>query len=81
MAVGLDPLMTEKKRMKFYGRMVIQKGLDGSVIKQHGSLSEASRLFANSKAALKAIWRVLEGQRKSYKGFYWEYGPQERLTA
>lgn len=81
MTVGLDPLMTEKKRMKFYGRMVIQKGLDGSVIKHHGSLPEASRLFANSKAALKAIWRVLEGQRKSYKGFYWEYGPQERLTA
>jgi hypothetical protein len=36
-------------------------------------LAAASQQFSNKTAALKAIWRVLEGQRKSYQGYFWEF--------
>ena len=68
-----NPLDTRKHRKKNYGRMVIQKTLDGSVVCQHESLPKASSIFPNPTTSLKGIWRVLEKQRKSYAGFYWEY--------
>ena len=72
-ASGQDPLAVNKRRKKDYGRMVIQKGLDGCVVKRHKSLPEAAAQYENRQAALKAIWRVLNGQRKSYKGYCWVY--------
>lgn len=72
---GQDPLRKEKLRKKNYGRTVIQKTSDGSVVQQHASLPEASRQFPNPTQALKSIWRALERQRASYAGFCWEYGP------
>jgi hypothetical protein len=68
-----DPLDPYKYRKKNYGRTVIQKALDGSVVQQHSSLAEASQQFPKPVAALKSIWRVLEKQRKTYMGFCWEY--------
>jgi hypothetical protein len=75
--VGLDPLMADKLRKKNCYRTVLQKNLGGSVVQEHASLAEASRLFENSEAALKCIWRVLQGQRHTYRGYCWEYGPLE----
>ena len=72
---GQDPLRKGKLRKKNYGRIVIQKTLEGSVVSEHESLTAASKQFANSNTALKTIWAVLNGQRKTYAGFYWEYGP------
>lgn len=72
---GKNPLATEKMRKKNSGRMVRQMALDGSVISLHVNLVAASRQFPNSKAALNGIWRVLEGQRKTYSGCLWEYEP------
>lgn len=76
---GADPLSIVKRRKKNYGRMVLQKDLAGCVVQQHASLPSAAGLFPNPTTALKGIWRVLEGQRKSYAGFLWGYGSQERL--
>jgi hypothetical protein len=78
-AVGADPLETTKRRKKNYGRMVLQKNSDGSETQAHKSLPAAAQAVQpdNPNAALKAIWRVLQGQRKRYLGFLWEYGPQE----
>lgn len=76
MKTGMAPLSTEKKRKKNYGRTVIQKNLDGSVICTHASLKLAGASVnpSNPEAGLKAIWRVLNGERSSYAGFCWEYG-------
>lgn len=74
---GLNPLAEEKGRKRNYGRTVIQKALDGSVVCLHPSLPAASKGFANPDAALKGIWRVLNGQRSTYQGFRWEYAPQD----
>lgn len=75
--VGLDPLMVDKLRKKNCYRTILQKDSGGSVVQEHASLAEASRLFENSEAALKCIWRVLQGQRHTYRGYCWEYGPPE----
>lgn len=76
LATGADPLMREKRRKRNYGRTVLQKNLDGSEVQLHGSLPKAAAGISpgNHEAALKAIWRVLQKQRKSYLGFLWEYG-------
>ena len=73
---GMDPLSTVKKRKKNYGCTVIQKNLDGSVVLEHASLKCAAQNINpdNTEIALKGIWRALEGVRKSYAGFCWEYG-------
>jgi hypothetical protein len=75
MNTGADPLATTKRRKKNYGRTILQKSSDGSVIARHESLPVAARTLRpeNPKAALNAIWRVLEKQRKSYLGFFWEF--------
>ena len=70
---GYDPLAVGKMRKKNFNRMVRQMALDGCVISLHVNLVAASGQFPNSKAALKGIWRVLEGQRKTYLGYLWEY--------
>lgn len=77
-ATGADPLSTMKKRKRNYGRTVLQKNLGGSEVQLHVSLPAAARAInpSNPGAALKGIWRVLQGQRKGYLGFLWEYGPQ-----
>ena len=74
-----NPLDPTKQRKKNYKRTVIQKGLDGCVVQQHGSLPDAAKHVHpdNPEAALKAIWRVLNGQRKSYLGYYWVYAEPE----
>lgn len=74
---GMDPLNPVKQRKKNYGRIVIQKNLDGSVVYQHESLKIAGQQInpSNPEAGLKGVWKVLEGQRKTYAGFYWEYAP------
>lgn len=76
LVTGADPLMREKRRKRNYGRTVLQKNLDGSEVQRHGSLPKAAAGISpgNHEAALKAIWRVLQKQRKSYLGFLWEYG-------
>lgn len=76
LATGADPLMPKKRRKQNYGRTVLQKNLDGSEVQLHGSLPKAAAAISpgNCEAALKAIWRVLQKQRKSYLGFLWEYG-------
>lgn len=76
LVTGADPLMREKRRKRNYGRTVLQKNLDGSEVQLHGSLPKAAAGISpgNHEAALKAIWRVLQKQRKSYLGFLWEYG-------
>lgn len=76
-----DALSPHKRRKKNYGRMVLQRELDGSVVCQHGSLKKAAEGYSNPRAALKGIWRVLQGQRKSYKGFCWEYAESERCES
>jgi hypothetical protein len=68
-----NPFDEQKYRKKNFQCMVLQKVLDGSVVRQHSSLSEASKHFPKPVAALKGIWRVLEKQRKTYAGYYWEY--------
>lgn len=80
LAKGFDPLAPVKKRKKNYGRMVIQKDLDGCVVKQHNSLPEAAKEVhpSNQKTALKSILRVLEGQRRAYLGYVWEYGELDK---
>lgn len=70
---GLDPLAREKLRKKYYKRTVLQKTSGGCVVQRHTSLPVAAATFPNPQAALKCIWRVLQGQRKSYMGFCWEY--------
>lgn len=79
MATGAEPLAPTKRRKQNYGRTVLQKNLDGSAAQLHASLPAAAQAVHpdNPDAALKAIWRVLQGQRKSYLGCLWEYGPQE----
>lgn len=76
---GTDPLNPVKQRKKNYGRIVIQKNLDGSVVYQHDSLKIAGQKAnpINPEVGLKGVWRVLEGQRKTYAGFYWGYAPLE----
>jgi hypothetical protein len=70
---NLNPLSIRKLRKKNCHRTVLRKTLDGSETVRYASLAQASGQFANSTAALKGIWRVLEGQRKSYQGYFWEY--------
>jgi len=80
-AKGADPLSKEKLRKKNYGRMVIQKTLDGCVVAEHGSLPVAALAF-NPQAkekALKGIWKALQKSSGRYLGYAWEYGPQEKL--
>ena len=74
---GFDPLMAEKLKKKNYGRTVLQKDLGGRVVCTHASLPEASKGFNNPRAALKSIWRVLDGRRLTYLGYCWEYAPLE----
>lgn len=71
-------LSSEKKRQKNKGVIVLQMGLDGSVVKQHVSLRAAAEYVSpdNPKTALKAIWRVCERQRRTYSGYRWEYATQ-----
>lgn len=78
-ANGMEPLSPTKQRKKNYGRMVIQKNLDGSVVCQHESLKIAGQKAnpTNPEIGLKGVWRVLEGQRKTYAGFCWEFAPLE----
>jgi hypothetical protein len=74
-ATGADPLTPHKRRKKNYGRTVLQIRSDGSVVRRHESLAAAANSAhpENPNAALKAIWRVLESQRKSYLGYSWVY--------
>lgn len=74
---GHEPLSPHKRRKKNSGRMVLQRALDGCVVQLHGSLKEAAKGYGNPGAALKGIWRVLQGQRKSYAGYSWEYAGLE----
>lgn len=76
LARGRDPLAPTKQRKKNYGRTVLQKTLDGLLVQVHISLSKAAKTIAPERpeVALKGIWRVLEKQRKSYAGSFWEYG-------
>ena len=78
---GQDPLRKEKLRKKNYGRMVLQKNSDGSVVRVHNSLPAAAELFPNPKSALKGIWKVLKEPHRRYAGFYWEYAPLEELES
>ena len=75
LATGADPLSPVKRRRKNYGRTILQKTLDGVVVQSHSSLALAAEAVNPGKpdAGLKAIWRVLEGQRGSYLGFLWAY--------
>lgn len=60
------------KKIPFIGpRKVIQKSLDGKVIKEYGSLAEAGKA---ENAPWQAIQRVCNGKRKSTHGFKWEWG-------
>lgn len=79
MSNGMDPLNPVKQRKKNCRRMVIQKNLDGSVVCLHESLKVAGQKAnpSNPEIGLKGIWRALEGQRKTYAGFCWEYAPLE----
>ena len=79
-AHGHYPLSPIKKRKKNYGRMVIQKDLDGSVVQQHAFLPTAAKVIKpdNPRVGLNGIWRVLEGQRKTYLGFVWVYAELEQ---
>ena len=78
LANGMDPLSTEKKRKKNYGRTVLQKNSDGLLLQRHRSLRLAAEALNSHspETALKGIWRVLEKQRKSYAGYFWEYDSQ-----
>ena len=78
-ATGADPLSATKRRQKNSKRTILQKALDGSVVQLHATLPTAAKAInpTNPEAGLKAIWRVLEGQRRSYLGYLWEYAPLE----
>jgi hypothetical protein len=78
-ANGMDPLSSEKKRKKNYGRTILQKNLGGLLLQEHGSLREAAKSLnpKNVDAVMKYIWRALDGERKSYAGYCWEYAPLE----
>jgi hypothetical protein len=64
--------------LKNWGRTIVQKTTDGEVVGRYSKTLLAAQAVnpENPQAGLKAIWRVLEGQRKSYKGFYWVYDDQ-----
>jgi len=49
-------------------RMVVQKDLNGNVIKIFDSLSDAGRAFNNS-----GVQKVIYGKKQSYNGFIFEY--------
>ena len=46
-----------------------------AILSSYPSIMDAARAIcpSNARAAEQSIWRVLSGQRKSYKGFYWQY--------
>lgn len=71
----LDPV---KRRKAMMGVTVLQMGLDGSVVARHGCLRDAAMHLDGLpyQKALKSIWRVCEGHRKSYRGFCWAYDTQ-----
>ena len=52
-------------------RKVIQKSIDGKVIKEYSSLAEAGKAV---NTPWQAIQRVCNGKRKSTHGFKWEWG-------
>lgn len=72
-------LSPQKRRRKNYKRTVIQTDLAGTVVGRHGSLRAAAEAANPDKpeAALKAVWRVCEGQRKTYLGFCWGYASRD----
>lgn len=59
-----------------FKRTVLQKTMDGVLVHSHAGLAAAGAAAnpGNPAVGLKAVWRVVEGQRKSYKGFCWAYG-------
>jgi len=59
-----------------FKRTILQKTTDGVLVRSHVGLAAAGAAAnpGNPTVGLKSVWRVVEGQRKSYKGFCWEYG-------
>ena len=49
-------------------RPIIQKDMDGNIVKRWGSISEASKVFCKT-----CIKDVLKGKYKQHKGFIFEY--------
>jgi len=71
-------VVTPRLSHRNFKRTILQKTTDGVLVHSHVGLAAAG-LAANPnnpEAGLKAVWRVVEGQRKSYRGFCWEYGPR-----
>lgn len=49
-------------------RPIVQKDMDGNVVKRWGSISEASRFYCRT-----SIKECLKGKYKQHRGFIWEY--------
>lgn len=77
--VGAEVLSADKKRRKNWKRTVLQKTLDGQLVCSHASLRDAAEKInpENPETGLKSVWRVVEKQRTSYRGFCWEFATQE----
>lgn len=52
-------------------RPILQKDMNGNIVKRWGSISEASKVFCRT-----SIKDVLKGKYKQHKGFLWEYEVQ-----
>lgn len=70
-----EAVMAPKRRKQNYKVPILQKDKDGSVIARHLSLREAGECVYGDryKTATHAILRVLNGERRSYLGYCWEY--------
>ena len=81
MDMGYNPISPVKLRKKNYGRTIIQKTLDGIEVSRYPSLRLAASSLnkLNIESAMKALWRALEGERKSYAGYCWEYASSDGL--
>lgn len=71
---GLRPLICTPKRMKGglnpISKKVVQKNTDGIIVKKWACSSDVSKELGYS---VHCIRRCCQGQRKTYKGFVWQY--------
>lgn len=74
-----EVLSPQKLRKARLGITVLQKTSEGSVVGRHRSLAEAGGAICpeNPESGLKGVWRVCVGGRHTYRGFCWEFDPQE----
>ncbi len=65
-----------------WGRLIYQRDKDGNLIKTWRSISEAasSGMFKNKRSGIYLISRVLRGEKKTTRGFKWEYASPPKFA-